>query len=248
MKPKRSPICASGCYMPHLCDRKPCKMLARDYYPLFADLNNRRCVVIGGGMIAQRKATTLLNYGASVTVVSPSVTGRLAAYARQGRVRTIKRCFQPADLRGAWLVYASTNDEKINQQVFKTAEKLHIFANVVDQKPLCSFIAPAIVKRGALTIAVSTGGASPSLAKKLKRELDATIGNQYGPALKLLESLRGIARKRLPVYNDRKAYFDELVHGPVYKRASSGAYAKARRDALAILDRHARIKTNGGGT
>ena len=245
MKSKHSPICSSGCYMPHLCSGKPCLMQPRDYYPLFADLNGRACVVIGGGIIAQRKVTTLLRYGASVTVISPEITPRLSVYAKQGRIRYCRRRFKPSDLRGAWLVYASTNDEKINQRVFKTAEKRHIFANVVDQKPLCSFIAPAIVKRGPLTIAVSTGGASPSLAKKLKRELDATIGNQYAPALKLLERLRGIAKKRLPAYSDRKIYFDELVHGPVLAMTRAGRYSRARRQALAVLDRHVKAKTNG---
>ena len=220
-------------------------MQARDYYPLFADLNGRRCVVIGGGKIAQRKVTTLLGYGAKVTVISPEVTHKLAAYARQGRIRYVPRRFKKCDLDGAWLVYASTNDQDINQKIFKTAEKMHIFANVVDQKPLCSFIAPAILKRGLLTIAVSTGGASPSLAKKLKRELDASIGNQYGPMLKLLESLRGIAKKRLPKYNDRKIYFDELVHGSVFKKTGAGRTPLARREAVAILNRHARAKRNG---
>ena len=220
-------------------------MQVRSYYPLFADLNGRSCVVIGGGRIAQGKVRTLLDYGAKVTVISPEVTQPLAVYARQGRIRYVPRRFKKCDLDGAWLVYASTNDEEINQKVFKTAQKKHIFANVVDQKPLCSFIAPAILKRGPLTIAVSTGGASPSLAKKLKRELDASIGNQYGPILKLLESLRGIAKNRLPKYNDRKIYFDELVHGPVFKKARAGRAALARREAMAILNRHARTKTNG---
>lgn len=241
---KRPPICSAGCYMPHLCSSKPCLMQARDYYPLFADLNGRDCVVVGGGAIAQRKVTTLIRFGAKVTVISPEISRRLAGYARQGRIRYIRRRFKRHDLNGAWLVYASTDDQAINQKVFKAAEKKHIFANIVDQKPLCSFIAPAILKRGLLTIAVSTGGASPSLAKKLKRELDASIGNKYAPMLKLLESLRGIAKKRLPKYRDRKIYFDELVHGPVFKtRSSSGA--SARHAALSLLDRHVRSKSNG---
>lgn len=242
---KRSSICSAGCYMPHLCSGKPCLMRSRSYYPLFADLNSRSCVVVGGGKIAQRKVTALLAYGAKVTLISPEVTRIIAAYARQGRIRYVPRRFKKCDLDGAWLVYASTDDEGINQKVFKAAEQKHIFANIVDQKPLCSFIAPAILKRGGLTIAVSTGGASPSLAKKLKRELDASIGNQYGPMLKLLESLRGVAKNRLPKYNDRKIYFDELVHGPVFKKTKAGRYALARREAIAILNRHVRAKTNG---
>jgi len=139
------------------------------YYPMFADLTGRLCVVIGGGLVAQRKVTTLLRYGARVTVISPTVTRRLGAYARQGRVRHLARRVCPTDLRGAWLVYAATDDPRTNQLVSRTAQRLRIFANVVDHAPLCSFIAPAIFRRGALTVAVSTGGASPSLAKKLRR-------------------------------------------------------------------------------
>jgi uroporphyrin-III C-methyltransferase/precorrin-2 dehydrogenase/sirohydrochlorin ferrochelatase len=214
-------------------------MPPKAYYPIFADLEGRACLVVGGGRIAQRKATALLGYGAAVTVVSPSVTRRLAGYARAGRIRHIGRTFRPGDLRGVWLAVASTDDERVNRLVSRSAQARRVFTNVVDQAPLCSFIAPAIYRKGPLTIAVSTGGASPSVAKKLRTELSRTIGDAYAPLLGLLARLRGIAKRRLPSYADRKRYFDRLVHGRVFELVRAGRGAQARREALRLLDRAA---------
>ena len=199
-------------------------------------------MVIGGGPVAQRKVSTLLRYGARITVVSPQVTKRLRTYARQAKIRLIARRFKPADLRGAWLVYASTDDERLNEQVYRTASRQRVFTNVVDQKPLCSFIAPSIFTRGLLTIAVSTGGASPTIAKRLRRELEQTIGCAYVPMLRLLAGLRGVAKQKLPHYHDRKRYFDRLVGGRVFELVRSGNAAQARRQALSLLEAEA----NGG--
>ena len=209
------------------------------YYPLFADLRGRCCVVIGGGLIAQRKVTTLLDYGASVTVVSPTITRRLAAYVRQGTIRYAARRFRPADLREAWLVYGATDDARINALVVRAARARRIFTNIVDQTPLCSFIAPAIFKRGSLTVAVSTAGASPSLAKRLRSELGRRVGAAYAPMLRLLAGLRGVAKETLPSYRDRKRYFDALVHGRVFRLVQQGKPQAARREALAALSRWA---------
>lgn len=219
-------------------------MRPKVYYPIFADLHGRRCVVIGGGLVAQRKVTTLLDYGARLTVVSPVLTRRLAAYARQGRIRHVARRFRPADLRGAWLAYAATNDPAINASVHRTAKRLRIFANVVDQTSLCLFIAPSIFRRGPLTIAVSTGGGSPSLAKRLRRELGRTIGREYAPMLRLLTSLRGAAKRRLPSYQDRKRYFDRLIRGKALELMRTGNARQARKQALDLLAQEAR-RRNG---
>lgn len=214
-------------------------MSADVYYPLFADLHGRRCVVIGGGLVAQRKVTALLQYGADITLVSPTATKRLLTYARQGRIRHVARRFRPLDLHGAWLVYAATDDARINEQVFRHASRRRIFTNVVDQKLLCSFIAPSIVKRGALVIAVSTGGASPTIAKRLRRQLQQAIGTEYGRMVRLLKGLREVAKRRMPNYDDRKRYFDQLVQGRVFDLVRAGRTAAARREALMLLDQQA---------
>ena len=212
---------------------------AKRYYPLFADVEGRLCVVIGGGLIAQRKTTTLLGYGARVTVISPAITRRLAAYAKDGKIRYVARRFRPADLQGAWLVYASTNDQRINELVFRSATARRIWTNVVDQKPLCSFIAPAILRRGPLTVAVSTGGASPSIAKQVRSEIGRMIGAEYTPMLSLLASLRGVAKRKLPSYQDRKVYFDRLARGSVFGLVRAGKRDAARREALLLLNQAA---------
>ena len=238
---RSSTICASGCYMPHLCSGTPaaCLMKPKSYYPLFADLNGRDCVIIGGGLVAQRKVTTLLGYGAKLTVISPTITRRLAGYSRQGRIRHLARRFRPSDLRRAWLVYAATDNHTINGRVYRTAAARRIFTNVVDQTPLCSFIAPALVRRGPLTIAVSTGGVSPSLAKRLRTEIGEAIGSEYVPMLRLLAQLRGVAKRTLPRYNDRKRYFDHLVHGRIFELVRSGRPQTARHEAIVLLKRYA---------
>jgi len=209
------------------------------YYPMFADLAGRRCIVVGGGLIAQRKVTTLLGYGARVTVVSPTVTRRLTASARRGTIRHLARRFRPTDLRGTWLVCAATDEQRVNELVSRAAGARRIFANVVDQTALCSFIAPSIFRRGGLTVAVSTGGGSPALAKKVRRKLQRAIGSEYVPMLRLLTALRGEAQRRLPAFRDRKRYFDELVQGRVFGLVQAGKQRAARREALALLERHA---------
>jgi siroheme synthase-like protein len=192
-------------------------------------------VVVGGGLIAQRKVTTLLGCGARVTVVSPALTARLRSLARQGRIRHAARRFKAPDVGGAWLAFAATDDQAINVAVFRSASRERIFTNVVDQQPLCSFIAPAIARRGEVVIAVSTGGGSPALAKRVRRDVEELIGEDYAQMLRLLRSLRAAAKRRLPTYQDRKRYFDGLVGGRVFELVNSGRLPAARREALRTL-------------
>lgn len=167
------------------------------------------------------------------------MTARLAAYARAGRIRHLRRRFRLGDLRGAWLVYAATDDMAINRAVAREAARRRIFTNIVDQTPLCSFIAPSIFRREPLTIAVSTGGGSPTVAKLLRRDLQQRIGAEYVPMLRLLSSLRGVAKRRLPSYRDRKRYFGRIVEGRVFGLVRAGDVRAARREALRLLERAA---------
>jgi precorrin-2 dehydrogenase/sirohydrochlorin ferrochelatase len=146
--------------------------------------------VIGGGDIAERKVTTLLDAGARVTVVSPALTTALAELADTHEVVHHPRVYRRGDLAGVWLAYAATGDEAVHAAVAAEAEEARVFLNVVDRPRLCSFIVPAIVRRAPVAIAVSTGGASPALAKRLARELDATVGAEWGLAALVLGKLR----------------------------------------------------------
>ena len=204
-------------------------MTRRVYYPIFADLRGRRCVVVGGGLVAQRKVIGLRRAGADVAVISPRATTRLLAYARQRTIRHLARSFRRSDVQGAWLVVAATNDETLNTRVARSATRRRIFTNVVDQPSLCSWIAPAIVRRGLLTIAISTAGASPTLAKKLRGDLQRMVRSEYAPMTRLLGGLRTVAKQRLPSASLRKRYFSRLVHSAV----------KTHQQALDLLERYA---------
>jgi siroheme synthase-like protein len=154
------------------------------YFPVFLDLRGKRCVVVGGGAVARRKVAALLEAGAAVTVIAPSATGM------PDGVDIIARPFMPEDLAGAWLVIAATDDAEVNARVAREAEARHILVNVVDMPELCTMILPAVVRRGALRIAISTAGASPTLARALKEELEARYGHEYGELVTLLWQLR----------------------------------------------------------
>ena len=144
------------------------------YYPAYLNIAGRRAVVIGGGEVAERKTAQLLASGADVTLVSPDATPELERLASEGRVRWIRRVYAPGDLAGAWLAIAATDDTEVHRGVHAEAEREKTLLNVVDVADLCGFIAPSVVQRGPVTVAVSTGGASPALARKIRELMGGT--------------------------------------------------------------------------
>ncbi len=146
------------------------------YYPVYLDINGRKCVVVGGGAVGARKVNTLLACGARVTVISPEATAELNDLAEQGGISLIRRPYQSSDLDGAFMVIGATDDEAINHRVHADAEARNLLCNIVDQPRVCNFILPSIVQRGDLVIAVSTSGRSPAFAKKLRKELKSSSG------------------------------------------------------------------------
>ena len=165
------------------------------YIPIFLDVTGRRCVVVGGGEVAARKAESLLAAGARVTIVSPSLSApSLAAAVERGLATHIDREYRRGDIAGCVLAYAATDDPALHRALADEARALGVLLNVVDVPELCSFIAPAVIKRGALQIAVSTGGASPAFAARLRRELEKQFGIEYGVALKVLRAVRNRLR------------------------------------------------------
>lgn len=162
------------------------------YYPVFLDLRGRSCVVIGGGAVALRKTNDLRACGATLSVVSPRVVAGLKKLAGRGAIRWRKGTFRPSDLAGADLAVAATDNASVNERAAREARRRRIWINVVDQPALCSFIVPAVVRRGKLTLAVSTAGVSPALAKWIREDLE----RRYGPEIKqLLESAAKIRRQ-----------------------------------------------------
>jgi len=166
-----------------------------EYYPIFLRVEGRSCLVVGGGSVAERKVQALLQAGARVTVISPALTDELAALAAKDRITHHPRAYRQGDVSGFWMVFAATNDETVHATVARDADGAGVLLNVVDRPQLCSFIVPAAISRGALTIAVSTGGASPALARRLREELDRQFGDEYAQALEIL----GAVRQRLQV-------------------------------------------------
>jgi precorrin-2 dehydrogenase/sirohydrochlorin ferrochelatase len=189
------------------------EMLATPVYVACLMLRGRRCLVVGGGDIGLEKVEGLLACGGDVTLVAPEAVPQLAEYAREGSIKWEQRAFSPEDLEGAFLAIAATSDTEVNIGVYEEAEKRAMLVNVVDVPPLCNFILPAIVRNGPLAIAISTQGASPSLAKRMKREIAESFGEPYARLAVILIDGRGWAKATLPTYQDRKEFFEGIVNG-----------------------------------
>ena len=165
-----------------------------DYFAAFLDLRGRRCLVVGGGEIGERKARALLQCGAQVTVVSPAVTRGLAALAAVGRILGRRRPFRRSDLRGCALVVAATGDAAVDDAVAAVARRARVLVNVVDRPERCDFILPSVLQRGELQIAVSTGGRSPALAREIRRRLESLFGPEYAELVARTGQARRAAR------------------------------------------------------
>ena len=165
-----------------------------DYFAAFLDLRGRRCLVVGGGDIGERKARALLECGAQVTVVSPIVTRALAALASAGRIVSRHRTFRRSDLRGCTLALAATGDSAVDDAVAALARRARVLVNVVDRPARCDFILPSVLRRGELQIAVSTGGRSPALAREIRLRLESLFGPEYAGLVARTGEARRIAR------------------------------------------------------
>jgi siroheme synthase-like protein len=189
-------------------------MLDTPFYIACLKLRGRRCLVIGGGALGLEKAEGLLACDGDVTVISPEIGPELEALAREGSIRWEQRQYAgPQDLEGIFMVIACTDDTDVNIAVFDDAEKRAMLVNIVDVPPLCNFILPAIVRTGPLAIAISTAGASPALAKRMKREISDLFGEEYARLAVILNDARGWAKGTLPTYQDRKEFFEGIVNG-----------------------------------
>ena len=198
-----------------ICDQSCVRdMLETPLYIACLKLSGRRCLVIGGGEIGLEKVEGLLACDGEVTLISPEAVPELEEYAQEGSIRWEGRAYAGAgDLDGAFLAIAATADSEINIGVYEDAEDRSMLVNVVDVPPLCNFILPAIVRSGPLAIAISTAGASPALAKRMKREIADSFGEPYARLAVMLNDARGWAKATLPTYQDRKEFFEGIVNG-----------------------------------
>jgi siroheme synthase-like protein len=197
-----------------ICDQSCVRdMLDTTFYIACLKLTGRRCVVIGGGEVGLEKVEGLLACDAAVTLIAPEANAQLAQLAAEGSIEWQRREYRREDLDRAFLVIAATDDTDVNIRVYEDAEARAMLVNVVDVPPLCNFILPAIVRSGPLSIAISTAGASPALAKRMKREIAELFGAPYAQLAIMLNDARGWAKATLPTYQDRKEFFESIVNG-----------------------------------
>jgi uroporphyrin-III C-methyltransferase/precorrin-2 dehydrogenase/sirohydrochlorin ferrochelatase len=200
-----------------------------DFLPIFMNLKGRACLVVGGGEVAARKVDLLRSVGAAVSVVAPGLCERLQDEAGAGRVTHHERVFAGSDLDGKVLVVAATNDPAVNREVSRLAQAHRVPVNVVDQPELCSFIMPSILDRSPVLVAVSTGGASPVLARQLRARLESLIPAAYGRLAELVERHRKTLRGRFASIEQYRRFWERALDGPFAEMVLSGRETEAER-------------------
>ncbi len=198
-------------------------------YPLFlVGLEKRRCVVLGGGPEAQRKVEGLLECDAATTVIARDATDRIRALAADQRLTWIERDYRRGDLRGAFLVIAERRDRAVNSRIWDEAQAAGALLNIMDDVEHCDFIAGSVIRRGPLTVAVSTGGCAPALAVRLRERLQRELGPEYATFLEMLRALREPMIRRYPDFDERRTRWYELVDSDVLELLRAGRTELAR--------------------
>lgn len=194
----------------------------KKYYPVNLDIANRRCIIIGGGDVAERKAERLIECGAQVTIISRLLTPLLEKRKKSGKIKHIDKDYEETVLHGAFLVIGATDRNEINAQISQDALSLGILVNIVDDPDKCNFILPSLVQHGDLSIAISTGGKSPALAKKLREEIQQRYGPEYQVLLEIMGSLRKKVLAQGHASQDNKTLFVDLVHSDILQAIRDG--------------------------
>ncbi len=199
-------------------------------YPIFLKLDNRKCVVFGGGTVAEHKAKTLLSYGANVTVVSPDLSEGLFGLWKNGKIVCHYRNYRPGEIKGYWLVIGATNDRTVNRQIFEEAHREGVLVNVVDDPPLCDFYVPSIVRRGDLQVAISTAGRSPALAREIRKMLENMFDDSYAEALNIAGQIRDRLKQDIPDENRRKHIINDVVVPKILASVQNGTVSQVKEE------------------
>lgn len=166
------------------------------YFPIYLEMAERRCLVIGGGAVAERKVASLLEAGAEVVVISAEVSDNILRWSKENALEFRARRYQPGDLAEFEIVFAATGDRDVSAQVFKEGRSLGVWVNAADDPSYCDFILPSVLRRGDLTVSVSTGGTSPALARTIREELELYFTDEYAQLVKLAAEVREELRAR----------------------------------------------------
>jgi len=185
------------------------------YYPVNLNLQNRKCLVVGGGHVAERKVESLLSCGAVIWVVSPTLTQNLEKLADEGSINYLNREYTSGDLEGCFLVISAADDQQVNFKVANDCFSRNILVNIVDDPEICNFIVPSVLRRGSLCIAISTDGKSPTLAKKIREDLESLFGTEYAEFLELMGEIRNQVLRDVPDGEDRRKVFECLINSDI---------------------------------
>ncbi|HZD58572.1 MAG TPA: bifunctional precorrin-2 dehydrogenase/sirohydrochlorin ferrochelatase [Anaerolineales bacterium] len=210
------------------------------YYPIYLNLENRRCVVIGGDRHAEEKVLGLLDAGASVTVIASRLNRKLESLVKASRITALRRDYRAGDLQGAFLVISAAMDPATNACVWEEATQRNLVVNCVDDVQHCDFIAPSIVRKGDLIVSISTSGVAPALAVRLRQRMATELGSEYGRFLELVQPLREELPRLYPAFQQRRAIWYQLVDSDILELLRQGDEAAARARLHQIVH-------NGGG-
>ncbi|MGE5702961.1 MAG: bifunctional precorrin-2 dehydrogenase/sirohydrochlorin ferrochelatase [Clostridia bacterium] len=197
------------------------------YFPIVIDIHAKRCLVVGGGEVATRKVDSLIRAGAEVTVVSPEAGESIQLWAAEGKLIWRKQPFTDCDVAGFAFVIAATNISSVNHFVYEAVKRSGGWVNIVDRPDLCNFILPSVVHRGKLTISISTSGASPGLARKIKQRIEREIGPEYEEYVEFLATIRHQVLSEISDHSQRKRIFRELLDSRFVEAADQERYEMA---------------------
>lgn len=197
-------------------------------YPIYLNLQDKKCLIVGGGKVAERKAETLINYGAHVKVVSPHVKESIKIWQRQGKLAVLERVFRFEDLEEIFLVFIATNNAKLNKEVADLCRTKGIPVNAVDDPPNCDFYVPSVLRRKSLSLAISTEGKSPLFARRLREKLEKIITEDYGEFVDIMGELRPIIKNSSLSENERREVFLELLESDILALLEKGEKEKVK--------------------
>jgi uroporphyrin-III C-methyltransferase / precorrin-2 dehydrogenase / sirohydrochlorin ferrochelatase len=224
------------------------------FLPIFLNIMDRPCLVVGGGVIAARKINQLIKAGANVTVVAPEICGEVQDLFKENRIKHVAAIFSPEHLDDMVLIIAATDNQAINQQVSELAKSRNLPVNVVDNPALCTFIMPSVIDRSPVQIAISTGGASPILARLLRARLETLIPSSFGRLADLMGKSRARVRKRYPEMRARRRFWEQILQGPVAEMLFAGQDSAALKaiearinDQASAIENHGEVYLVGGG-
>jgi len=217
-----------------------------DYFPAFLRLIGRPCLLVGAGSVAERKARLLLAAGAELTIVAPRIGERIAELAAGGRIHLISRDFRASDLKGRWLVVAATDDAVVQEEVYKAASAAGIFCNSVDDPDNSSYITPAIVDRSPLVVAISSGGAAPVLARKIRARIEEILPAETGRLARFAHEWRDRVRSAIKSLLGRRRFWEQVFDGRVASSVNAGRISSAEKLMSDLLaDSSAAVKHEG---